>query len=345
MMSLLVFKERLKNFYQKYDLYIEPVVKFLTALIIILLINQNIGYDNRLKSLPIVLVLSLLSAFMPSSVMVLLASCLTIAHVYSVSSILALIVLVILFIMYFLFIRFTPKQGYIVMAIPILFILKIPYAVPILMGLVAGPISIISISCGVITYYLFLIIKEAATVYTSSTIEDTLTLYKNVIDSLLSNQMMMITIFAFAAVLLVTFFFRRLNVDHAFDIAIAAGAIVNILIFLIGDLKMDTSNQIVFMLFGTLMSCAIVYIIQFFRLTLEYTAVERVQFEDDDYYYYVKAVPKRKVTTPEKNVKRINISHNTGSLEGIQKEFNLKKDFDLDEDYSEGFDNEMFFDK
>ena len=31
-----------------------------------------------------------------------------------------------------------------------------------------------------------------------------------------------------------------------------------------------------------------------------------MQFEDDEYYYYVKAVPKISVAKPEKTVKRIN---------------------------------------
>ena len=32
-----------------------------------------------------------------------------------------------------------------------------------------------------------------------------------------------------------------------------------------------------------------------------------VQFEDDEYYYYVKAVPKNTVATPEKRVKTIRV--------------------------------------
>ncbi len=34
--------------------------------------------------------------------------------------------------------------------------------------------------------------------------------------------------------------------------------------------------------------------------------VNALQFEDDEYYYYVKAIPKVAVTTPEKTVKKIN---------------------------------------
>ena len=46
--------------------------------------------------------------------------------------------------------------------------------------------------------------------------------------------------------------------------------------------------------------------LQFFIFSVDYTRTEHVQFEDDDYIYYVKAVPKMSVTTQEINVKKIN---------------------------------------
>ena len=38
-------------------------------------------------------------------------------------------------------------------------------------------------------------------------------------------------------------------------------------------------------------------------MDLDYERVERVQYEDDDYYYFVKAVPKKMVTSSEKVIK------------------------------------------
>ena len=153
MIQLLVFRERIKNLYQRYDLYIIPIVKFLFALIAFETINREIGYDERIKALPVLLALSLLSAFMPSAIMVLLAAFMSILHVYSESPILAIIVGIIMIILYVLFARFTPKLGY-VLAIPVLYTLKIPFVIPILLGLIATPISII---LGLRCYHLFCI--------------------------------------------------------------------------------------------------------------------------------------------------------------------------------------------
>ena len=47
------------------------------------------------------------------------------------------------------------------------------------------------------------------------------------------------------------------------------------------------------------------YVVQFFRMSLDYTGVRKLQFEDDEYYYYVKAVPKLKVAVVDKTVTKI----------------------------------------
>ena len=53
-------RERVKNFYQRYDAYLLPIIKFIFAFIAFQTINKEIGYDERLKALPIVLGISLL---------------------------------------------------------------------------------------------------------------------------------------------------------------------------------------------------------------------------------------------------------------------------------------------
>jgi len=41
-------------------------------------------------------------------------------------------------------------------------------------------------------------------------------------------------------------------------------------------------------------------------LSVDYSRVEHTQFEDDEYYYYVRAVPKAFVSVEDKQVKHIN---------------------------------------
>ena len=47
------------------------------------------------------------------------------------------------------------------------------------------------------------------------------------------------------------------------------------------------------------------FVLEFLFLSVDYSRTENMQFEDDEYYYYVKAVPKIGVPVPEKTVKHI----------------------------------------
>lgn len=307
MMQLLVLRERVKSFYQRYDAYLTPIIKFIFAFIAFQTINKEVGYDPRFESFTVVFVLSLLSAFTPSAIMVLLGAFLAAVHIYAVSPILSIIVIMILLVIYLLFARYAPKYGYVLLAVPVLFILNIPYIIPILLGLIASPVAIVPTSCGVVLYYLLQVMKSAVNMQINMSVEDILQVYKYVIDNMIGNKIMIMTIVIFALILLVTYFVRRMTFDYAFEIAIAAGSLTSILGFVVSDLMFNNSNHIITMILGTIGSGIIVYFIHFFKLTLDYSEATYAQFEDDVYYYYVKAVPKVSITTPQKNVKHFNV--------------------------------------
>ena len=68
----------------------------------------------------------------------------------------------------------------------------------------------------------------------------------------------------------------------------------------------DINVSIVGIIIGSIFSVLIAKVVEFFAFHVDYSRAEKVQFEDDEYYYYVKAVPKITVATPSKTVKRIN---------------------------------------
>ena len=70
----------------------------------------------------------------------------------------------------------------------------------------------------------------------------------------------------------------------------------------------DTNVSILGLIVGTLFSMLIAKIVEFFAFHVDYSRTEKVQFEDDEYYYYVKAVPKVTVAAPSRTVKKINTS-------------------------------------
>ena len=52
MMGLLVYKEKLKNFYAEHEFYVNPIIKFISAFIALTLIKKNVGYNDLLTMWP-----------------------------------------------------------------------------------------------------------------------------------------------------------------------------------------------------------------------------------------------------------------------------------------------------
>lgn len=307
MTNLLVFREQLKKFYSKYEIYLTPVFKFTLALVSLLMINGSIGYMSILNNAAVVLILALMCSFLPMNVIVVIAAAVTLVHLYAFSvecAIVALAVFLLLFILYF---RFSPSDTVAVLLTPICFMLKIPYVMPIAMGLVGTPASVISVISGAIVYYMLAGMNESATVLNTFDADAFVDKFRYVTDTFLGNRAMMVAIAAFAATVLVVWFIRRLSMDYAWTIAMITGALLDILILLFGDLIYDTNISILGVILGSVVSVFLVKVLEFFVFNVDYSRTELVQFEDDEYYYYVKAVPKNTVATPEKRVKTIRV--------------------------------------
>ncbi|MFG6328254.1 MAG: hypothetical protein K1W06_02075, partial [Lachnospiraceae bacterium] len=187
----------------------------------------------------------------------------------------------------------------------VLYALDIPYVVPLVMGLVSAPVSVMPVSFGTVIYYLIL-----DTVYVINTSTDnSVNMYKLVIQQLASDTQMYVSICIFAVVIIAVYFIRNMKADYSFEIAILTGSFLNLILFLGVNYLMDINVNVMQFLGGIAISCLFSWIIQFFRLPLNYSGAENLQFEDDEYYYYVRAVPKMNITAARKKVQRFN-SHN-----------------------------------
>ena len=306
MTTLLVAKQYIRSFINKYEVYLKPLMKLILAITSLMMINGKIGYMHRLDDISIVLIVALMCSFMPMNFIIFIAAVFTVLHMYALSLECAAVALVLFLVMFLLYFRFSPKDTLVVLLTPICFVLKIPYAIPLTMGLIGTPASAISVGCGVVVSYLISYIADSATALSGMDTEDVATKFRFIVDGLLDNKEMLLTIFAFAVTIVIVYLIKRMSVNYSWTIAMIAGAIADVMILLIGDLIFDTNVSIVGIIIGTVFSILIAKIVEFFAFHVDYSRVEKVQFEDDEYYYYVKAVPKITVATPSKTVKRIN---------------------------------------
>lgn len=308
MTSILELRERLKGFYSSFEFYAKPLLKFVCALLSLWLIASNIGFMNSLTNPGVILIIALVCAFLPVNGIVFIHAVVVLVHLYALSMEYALIMLGVFAVLFLLYFRFAHEYGYVLWLMPVACALHIPAAVPLVMGLVAGPLTVIPVVCGTFVYYLLEYARTYANALSSLDVDQVFARYEYILEHGLHNVEMYLTMIALAAVLLLVHAIRRLSVDYAWQIAIAAGAIADVIIMLIGDYVLGVSVSLVTLVIGVVVSALIAFLVQFFVFSLDYTRTERVQFEDDEYYYYVKAVPKKTIAVKDKSVKRIIIN-------------------------------------
>lgn len=241
---------------------------------------------------------------LPTGFIVLFAMMFSLLHMYALSLETAAVGLVVFLLLYLLFLRFTAKEAMVVVLTPVLCMLKLPYVMPVAMGLIGTPASCVSVSCGVVVYYLLQTVITNAPTINSMGAEEATAKLRLLIDGILGSKAMLVTIVAFTITVVVVYLIRRMSVDHSWTIAMIAGVMIEVLILLVGDLMYDTNLSIFSALLGAVVTVLVCKAIEFFRFCLDYSRTEKVQFEDDEYYYYVKAVPKMTVAAPTNTVKR-----------------------------------------
>lgn len=351
--SLFVYKDKITDLYKKYETYINIFLKFVLAILFFNYITNAIGAYDILTKLPIRIILSLICAFVSPAVFMLIAIIVILLHLFKLSMLLALLALIFFSIFYFLYLKFTPRDGLLMLAIPVLTPFHLHYAVPLLAGLKYTPFTIIPVGMSFIMTKLILYIKEAApTIVSNTDIESTLAAYTSIIDSLMSDREVQLYMIVFALVILLTYVISRLPVDYSWYIGIGTGVLVNMIGLLAGAGMLNVEISSVGVILGSLISGIAIAALQFFICCIDYKRKELVQFEDDDYYYYVRAIPKINVAAPQVKVQKITseplepddkpdteVKH---KRPGKQKTVGRETDFTM-EDVDSGYD-EMDFD-
>lgn len=305
MKTLLMIKERIMRFAGKYEDYIIPAMKFLLTFLAISQINSKVGFFTKLASKPLALIIALAGSFLPLNLTIVILGLIVVAHIYKLSLEVAVIVLAIFLILFLIYFRFASKDAAAALLVPVCFRFGIPYVLPVSMGLVGTPSSMVAVACGAIVNELLEYLSANAAKLTDAGNDlSKIGQFKFIVTDILGNRNMIVYAVVFAATVLIVYLIRRLPVDYCWYIAIAAGSIGGFIMMLVVNSALHGTVSLGKAFLGAIISIILNIILQFFCFNLNYNRTEKVQFEDDEYYYYVKAVPKNTVKLPETNKKK-----------------------------------------
>ncbi len=293
MIQLNKIKDRIMEFVGRYEIYVMAGVRFAIGFAAFRLIIMNLGYSDVLAGFPFALILALACCFLPAGVMLFAAAVLILVELYALSTMLCLIVGLIFLIMFCAYMRFANRKGLYAVLTPIMSILGVPYTMPVVCGLRGEPYAVISVICGEATYFMLQHITFNAPLYVVSDDSEAASILTMATSELLLDREMYLYLIGFAAAAIVTYCISRLRFNRSHLVAAAVGIGSQLAIICIGEYYfLGNRSALVRILVGCIVSFLILLIVSFFTHNLDYKRVENVQFEDDDYYYFVRAIPK-----------------------------------------------------
>ncbi|MBQ9062332.1 MAG: hypothetical protein IJ121_05860 [Eubacterium sp.] len=293
MNTLITVRDKMRALYADYSMYIVPVFKFALAMVLFLIINNRLGYMQALSSMFVLIILAAVSAILPLNAMVLIGSFLIVLHCFGLGLEVGAFALILYIVLVMLYFRFVPRDALVILMGPLACSLNLPAAVPLCLGLMRGPESALSAICSVISWRFFQLTYEEIAPMKQSADAGALEVLQQ-IPRAMFNSSLVLYLIAFAATAIVVSLICRYLTTFTRLTAIVIGAIVFIVIMIAGGRALHADINIGIVVGGTVVSALIALVLNTFFYTVDYSRSKFIQFEDDDYFYYVKAIPKLK---------------------------------------------------
>lgn len=334
------FKDKIREVYASGGAYLILIIKFALALFTFMQIKGSLGQFTLLNNLFILLLLSLLCAIMPWSMIAVLSGILVFLHSMSIGYETGAFVLVTFLLMGILALRFCGKKAVLLVLVPLAFKANMPLLLPLIAGLSMSSSAALAVACGSFISGLVSFISVNAGTLKFTNAADVPIKMQLLMKGTLQDSQVILAVVVTALVTLFVYRLRRFSVDHSWDLAIILGSAAYVVLTVLGGGLLQVNISLPPLVAGTLGSLFIAYFVKFFLFHVDYKRVARLQFEDDDYYYYVKAIPKIKGKNAAFEERKVWQNEEEDGGEDLSKTRDFSKDLTgqrglEDEDYEE----------
>ncbi len=300
MTTLFALRSRIKQFITSKDKYFALAFKIIIFYVAFALINYTFGYQRVLLSKWVPFALAVVCSLLQIGMGVLLVLIYTIFQLSALTTWVAVAALVLVFLCYGACAYFQAKHTYNLAFMPLTSTIRVPFLMPLWSGLFGNINELISVLMGAIVTYF---IKSVYTNAYSLAADDSSVLV--IITAILSSSMFYVYLMANVIMFLGVYYVRKSRIKYSWFIAVASGVVAEFIIMLIAYSFIDRKSEIPNLLLGNFIILVLGLIITFFMQDANFEGTERVAFEDDEYFYYVTAVPKVRIANEERKVKKI----------------------------------------
>ena len=300
--GIYVLRENLIQFYKRQEFLLRSVFRFVVCLAVLLLLRSHLGIHipggSALNSTLLNVIIALICSMLPPGFSAGIIGLILLLDLYKLSLEAAAVGAAMILVCLLVYFRFTPRDTMILLAMPVAYAVNLHFLVPIIAGLIFGPGAAVPVVFGLLfTRYVLLVEGNLSSLVVpeggmSMVGERLIANFRSLVDGMVNDRLMIGLAAAFVITVILVCFIRRLAIENAWTIALTAGCILELAVLLLGDMMFEIGIDLAYVFVGIVFSFLLAQIVRFFIFNVDYLRIENVQFEDEDYYYYVKAVSK-----------------------------------------------------
>ena len=273
---------------------------------------QQTGLFN---SVTIQLILAAVASVLPNRTGILIALCIVIYNVYQTSVVGAVIVGLMLLLLYVITSNLFPEYTYLLAVVPVCIHFHIYLAVPLFAGMFIGFAAIVPVVMGVLMYGVIGIVPAFLNLQMDGALDQIPKLITDAtssgVSTLASNDELKYLIILSAAVTILISLLKLLRFNYSRYVAIGVSAIFGIVYMILGIQKGQIQALPSQAIIWAIITLAALVFLEFMKVSANYKEARSLEFEDEDYLYQVRMIPKNgifgsrvKEMTPEQEAIR-----------------------------------------
>ena len=250
----------------------------------------------KINSLPIQIVLAIISTILPNRCGVLLAIILALANIWKITMLGTAVTAAVFLFIYITTSRLFPDQVYMLILVPLALHYKLYLMLPVVAGMYIGVIAIIPMILGVVFSIALGLLPEFMKLQMPEKIDAVpqmlANVFKYVFNQILHNDTLVFLMILFTVIVVLIYLLRKIDINFGNYIALLAGCVVGVVCISMARVTFDIQEPSEMVLKYAIGTFLILAFCEFMRTALNYEAIQRLAFEDDEYQYHVTVIPK-----------------------------------------------------
>ncbi len=308
MRILIELGNRIESIYKKRPQMWTFIFRVIFSFMIFLILRQNTGYNTFLSYIALISLISLVCGFIPSRGLTLVYLAYLAIHIFTLSAGIGAATAAILLVMFLLYFRLEPGMGYVVALSTATSMIRMPLLIPLVLAATTPPLSLLAVFFGTVVYYMIRYINMNAAVFSALTDTTEITKAGIFLTGFFTYREFWYMAAAITVVFLVVYYIKKARMNNATNFAVAVGTGLYMILTITANLLFQTitAERLIYIVAGSVASMIIAFIAVNVIRPLDFSRVREMEFEDEEYYYYVRAVPKATINRETVDVKRIN---------------------------------------